>query len=128
MPAFKWWVGYTLKKCDTIIASVKKRIVKTTHRYGIEIPSSWDHATKIDKKNGNQLWHDTLAKEIKNVGVVFDVLEDHQNVPVGWTKASDHLRATPLLGRNACGIRLFLWIRVPQPDSMAYSLVFTRRI
>ena len=46
---------------------------------------------EIDTKNGNQLWRDALAKEMKNVGVAFDVLEDHQRVPVGWTKASGHL-------------------------------------
>ena len=30
-------------------------------------------------------------KEIKNVGVAFAVLEDHQSIHVGWTKASGHL-------------------------------------
>ena len=46
---------------------------------------------KIDTKNGNRLWRDALANEMKNVGVAFDMLEDHQSVPVGWTKASGHL-------------------------------------
>ena len=36
MPAFKWWVAYMLKKRDDIIASVRKRIAQTTHKYGIE--------------------------------------------------------------------------------------------
>ena len=91
MPAFAWWVPYTLKKRDTIIASVRQRIAKTTHKYGIEIPTSWKHAQEIDTKSGNHLWCDALAKEIKNVGVAFDVLENHQNIPVGWTKACGHL-------------------------------------
>ena len=91
MPAFKWWVSHTLKKRDAIIASVRKRIAQTTHKYGIEIPTSWDHAVIFDTTNGNQLWRDALAKEMKNEGVAFDVLEDHQSVPVGWTKASRHL-------------------------------------
>ena len=89
MPAFKWWVSHTLKKRDAIIASVRKRITQTTHKYGIEIPTSWDHAVKIDRKNNNRLWRDAVAKEMKNVGVAFDVLESHQNVPVGWTKRLD---------------------------------------
>ena len=38
MPAFAWWVGHTLKKRDVIIASVKQRIAKTSHKYGIEVP------------------------------------------------------------------------------------------
>ena len=69
MPAFKWWVFHTLKKRDAIIASVRKRITQITHKYGIEIPTSWDHAVEIETKNGNQLWRDDLAKEMKNVGV-----------------------------------------------------------
>lgn len=28
---------------------------------------------------------------MKNVGVAFDILEDHQNTPVGWFKTSGHL-------------------------------------
>ena len=91
MPAFAWWVPYTLKKRDTIIASVQQRIAKTTHNYEIEIPTSWKYAQEIDTKNSNHLWRDALAKEMKNVGVAFDVLENHQNVPVGWAKATGHL-------------------------------------
>ena len=91
MPAFKWWVAHTLKKRDTIITSLRKRIAQTAHKYGIKIPTSWDHAAKIDTKNGNCLWRDALSKEMRNIGVGFDVLEDHQSVPVGWTKASGHL-------------------------------------
>ena len=55
MPAFKWRVSHTLKKRDAIIASVRKRIAQTTHKYGIEIPTSWNHAVKIDTKNSNHL-------------------------------------------------------------------------
>ena len=84
-------MSHTLEKRDAIIASVRKKIAKTTHKYGIEILTSWSHAVKIDTKNGNQLWRDALAKEMKTVGVAFDVLEDHQRVPVGWSKASGHL-------------------------------------
>ena len=64
MPAFAWWVGHTLKKRDVIIASVKQRIAKTSHKYGIEVPQSWNHAKAIDKKNGNHLWRDALIMEI----------------------------------------------------------------
>ena len=38
--------------------------------------------------NHNRLWQDALAKEMKNVEVAYNVLEDHENVPVGWTKVS----------------------------------------
>ena len=68
MPAFAWWVNFTLKKRDSIIASVRSRIVRTTHKYGIEIPTSWKHAIEIDVRNKNRLWQNSLAKEMKNVG------------------------------------------------------------
>ena len=90
MPAFKWWVYHTLKKRDAIIASVRKRIAQTIHKYYIEIPTSWNHAVKIDTKNGNQLWRVPFAKEMKNVGVAFVVL-DRQSVHIGWSKASRHM-------------------------------------
>ena len=80
-----------LKKRDSIIASVRSRIARKTHKYGIEIPTSWKHATEINVRNKNCLWQDALAKEMKNLGVAFDVLEAHENVPVGLTKASGHL-------------------------------------
>ena len=37
-PAFEWWVPHTLKKRQVILAALKKRTRKTTHKYGIEIP------------------------------------------------------------------------------------------
>ena len=91
LPAFAWWVKHTLKKRNAIIASIKARLAKTTHKYGVEVPLSWKHAIELDTKNGNHLWRDALKKEMKNVGVAFDILEDHQNVPIGWTKTSGHL-------------------------------------
>ena len=55
MPAFAWWVSCTLKKRDRIIASVRSRIARTTHKYGIKIPTSWKHAKDIDAQNKNHL-------------------------------------------------------------------------
>ena len=39
-PAFEWWVPHTLKKRQVILSALKKRIRKTTHKYGNEIPTS----------------------------------------------------------------------------------------
>ena len=89
MAAFAWWVNYTLKKRDTIIASVRSRIAKTTHKYGIEIPTSWKHAKEIDARNKNHLWENALAKEMKNVGVAFDILENHETFLLAGQKRRD---------------------------------------
>jgi len=42
-------------------------------------------------RNRNHLWQDALAKEMKNMGVAFNILEDFEIVFVGWMKASVHL-------------------------------------
>ena len=74
-----------------IITSVKARVKKSTHQYGIEVPTSVEHAKLFDKKKNNNLWMDALAKEMANVGVAFEVLEHSQTTPVGWKQASDRL-------------------------------------
>ena len=49
-PTFKWWVPHTLKKRQVILAALKKKIRKATHKYGIEIPTSVEHAFELDRK------------------------------------------------------------------------------
>ena len=39
-PAFAWWVPYVLHKRYVIILAVNSRVRKTSHKYGIELPSS----------------------------------------------------------------------------------------
>ena len=90
-PAFAWWVPYTLRKRDIIISKIKARIRKTTHKYGIEIPRSVEHAKELDEKNNNSLWQEAIDKEMHNVGVAFQILEDDEHVPVGWKKATGHM-------------------------------------
>ena len=59
-PAFKWWVPHTLKKRQVILAALKKRIRKATHKYGSVIPTSVEHAFELDRKNGMNLWKKAL--------------------------------------------------------------------
>ena len=66
-PAFNYWVPHTLKKRDRIISLVKKRqtrYLKKTHKFVIEIPKTVKEAAKLDKKNGDTKWMDTIAKEM----------------------------------------------------------------
>ena len=80
-----------LKKRDAIILAVDARLRKTTHRYGVEIPKSVEHTHELDRKNGNTLWRDAILKEMKNVGVAFEILPQGKKAPSGWFKASGHL-------------------------------------
>jgi hypothetical protein len=90
-PAFAWWVPYTLRKRDVILSKIKGWIRKTTQKYGIELPTNIDHAMRLDKDNGNSLWRDALDLEMLNIGVAFEVLEENQKAPPGWTKVTGHL-------------------------------------
>ena len=43
------------------------------------------------RQNGNRMWKDALALEMFNVGVAFEILEEGQAAPLGWSKVSRHL-------------------------------------
>ena len=72
-PAFAWWVPCTLKKRDVIIGKVTARARRTSHKHGVEIPRSVEHAHESDKANGNTFWRDATQKEMCNVGVAFQI-------------------------------------------------------
>ena len=54
-PAFSWWVPFTLKKRNAIIAAFRSIVQRRTHKYGIEVPTYVEHALEIDRRNGNTL-------------------------------------------------------------------------
>ena len=62
-PAFNWWVPWTLKKSERIIALIISRLKITTHKYGFEIPTSKKHVKRLDEENGNILWWDALSRK-----------------------------------------------------------------
>ncbi len=86
-PGFNWWVPHMLKKRDAIITLVKKRsarYLKRTHKFGIKCPKTVEDALDLDKLNGNIFWEDAIAKEMKNVQVAFDPLQDGAQPPTGY--------------------------------------------
>ena len=89
-PAFTWWVPYTVRKRDVILSAIKWRIRKTTHKYGIEIPTSIKHGHRLVKENGNNLWRETNATKMHNVRVAFEVLPEGQKPPIGWSNVNGH--------------------------------------
>ncbi len=90
-PAFAWWVPFTLRKRNRIIAAVNKRYFKRTHKFGIRIPKSVEEAKAIDKENGNTLWMDALEKEMSNVRIAFKVMDDSDVVPPGYQQITGHI-------------------------------------
>ena len=66
-PAFNWWILHVLKKHNLIISKVKARntcYLERNQKFGIELPKSVKEAQALDKKNGNTLRMDALAKEM----------------------------------------------------------------
>ncbi len=50
-PAFAWWVPFTLKKRrNMIIAAVNKRYHKRSHKFGIEIPKTYEDCFELTRK------------------------------------------------------------------------------
>ena len=90
-PDFAWGVPYTMQKRDIILSVIKSRICKSTHKYGIDIPTSIDHVHGLDKENGNNFWRDANATKMHSPGVEFIVLPEVQNPPVRWSNVTGHL-------------------------------------
>jgi hypothetical protein len=93
-PAFNWWVPHVLKKSDWIISLVHKqttRYLKRTHKFGIEMPKTVKEALDLDRKNGNTLWADAIAKEMKEVCIAFNILPDGHSAPIGYQNILCHM-------------------------------------
>ncbi len=91
--AFNWWVPHVLKKHDQIISLVCKRTtcyLKRTHKFGVDVPKTVKEALALDRKNGNTLWADAIAKEMKEVRIAFNILPDGCSAPVGYQKIPCH--------------------------------------
>ena len=78
-------------KCDLIIAAIRSRIRKTTHKYGIEIPKNVKNANELDQKNGNDFCTKAIEKEMSNVGISFNILDESKSAPVRWSIESGHM-------------------------------------
>ena len=90
-PAFKWWVPHTLNKRNRIIAKVKSRYHKRTHKFGFEVPKTVADAMRIDKENGDDRWAKAIAKEMGKVRVAFKILPNGEKAPVGHSFIGVHL-------------------------------------
>ena len=90
-PAFKWWVPFTLKKRDVIIAAVNSRYARRTHKFGIELPKTVRDAKRLDAQNGNTLWQDAIQKEMNAVRVAFKILNKGDKPPPTYQEIRCHM-------------------------------------
>ncbi len=86
-PGLKWWVFCVLKKRGAIISLVtcsNIKYLRKTHKYGLPLPKLVDDALAIDSRSGSTLWVEAIAKEMKNIRVTFNALEDGRNFLHGF--------------------------------------------
>ena len=91
LPAFFWWVPHTLKKKKHIEKAIIARVHATKFKFGIEVPQNYNHAKELDIKNGNNDWDKAVEKEMDGIQIAFDILEDDEPLPKGYTKAEGFL-------------------------------------
>ena len=89
-------------------------------------PMDVEHAHEIDARNGNTLWRDALKKEMYNVGVAFEILDEGVHVPHGWKQVTRHL---------VCDVKMDFtrkarWVldghKTPDPIGSTYAGVVSR--
>jgi len=98
-PAFAWWIADVLRKRERILSKVKTKYWSKTHKYGIRIPKSVKEALAIDRENGETLWADAVAQEMKNVMIAFEEYEG-EGLPPGYKKIDCHMIFDVKMGEN----------------------------
>ena len=100
-PTFAWWVPFTLRKRNRIIAKVKLKYWVRTHKFRIKIPKNVQEAREFDAENGNTLWWDAICKEMRNVRPAFEVWDKAQGeLPIGFQEVRCHLIFDVKMGEN----------------------------
>ena len=58
-------------------------MTKKHMKFGIDVPTTVLEAERLDTLNKNDFWSKAIAKELKNIIVAFQLLEDGEQIPVG---------------------------------------------
>jgi hypothetical protein len=90
-PAFRWWVPYTIKKRDRIIAKIKTRYLRKEQKFGIELPKTVQEALRLDQANSTTLWQDAIKKEMKVIMPAVKILEEGAIAPIGFQQIPCHM-------------------------------------
>jgi len=85
------------KKFIRMVNQAKLRSFNTAprYKYGFEVPRTYDQALRLDSRNGNNLWADAVALELKQI-TEYDTFTDKGHhttakVPPGYKKIRVHL-------------------------------------
>ena len=80
-----------LIKRDKIMSMVTSRSRKTSHKHSIEMHTDIEHAKRLDSKNGKTFWIDAIKKDVHDIGITFEILEENASMLMGCRKVADHL-------------------------------------
>jgi hypothetical protein len=72
-PAFVWWVKSAIWKKASIVKKLKSKYWKTTHKFGVRLPTTVEEAKRIDQENSNHLWEEAIRKEMIKAHSTYDV-------------------------------------------------------
>eukprot|EP00957_Ditylum_brightwellii_P171468 13053439-Ditylum_brightwellii.AAC.1 len=45
----------------------------------------------MDAANGKISWQDAMRKEMSNIGIAFEILENDMRMPTGWSMITGHI-------------------------------------
>jgi hypothetical protein len=94
---------HVLKNCSRINDAVTKRYYKRTHKFGIEVPKSWDDCVRLDKENDNTLWQDAVRKEMDNLRIAFKIMNGDESVPPTYEDIRCHVIFDVKMGKYVAG-------------------------
>ena len=125
-PAFSWWVPHVMKKMEKIVSAVNNRVVRKTHKFGVEIPRSVEEALRLDSINNNSYWRNAIVKEMKNVRTAFRVLDNDEHIPVGYNRMTVHLVFDIKMDLTRKARLVADGHKTPDPDGSTYAGVVSR--
>ena len=126
-PAFAWWVPFTLRKRDRVIAAVKSRArKKKTHKFGIRVPRSVREAYELDTVNGNTFWRSAVAKEMKNNRIAFEILDKDEEIEPGRTYMQCYMIFDVKMDMTRKARFVANGSKTPEPEMSTYAGVVSR--
>jgi hypothetical protein len=93
----------------------------------IEVAKSWDDCVRLDKVNGNTLWHDAVRKEMKNVRIVFKILNGEETAPPTYQEIHCHMIVDVKMEDFRCKARFIADCHITDiPHAMTYASAVSR--
>ena len=72
-----------------MIKTTRQRQAHNGYKFGLRLPKTVPEALEIDRLEGHNLWRTAIEKEMANVQVAFDILDDgspppprHKRIPL----------------------------------------------